>query len=183
MTDPAQDRPALEYYLIVVQKPVADGWETVYTTHSRYGISPVDAAQNVLSYEWPVEQIKHLGEPWSPERDRRNREARAGISDYRLVVEPASHNRRQDSATVTVGELLLARITTSIEEQSTAKIKLRDALEAQREAQLAVRDARSRVDGSEYGIERAAAAARHGGVDPDEVDRVARKRPKRRPRK
>lgn len=159
--------PTHEFYTARVEKPVGDGWETVFTNvRPLTGISARDAARSLLDYAWPVD-IYDKNKTYA-EKARIRAEVLPGTAEMRIVVEPLSHNRRQDSATVTIGEVRLGGLVDAVADLHRA----RDDEDAARQA---LKDARSRRTSAEFRVDDAARAALLVGVSHADVGREKRK--------
>lgn len=165
------ERPSLEFYTVEVQRPDGDAWTTVHTERAATGRSAIHAAGDVLRYCWPV-SIYDKGD----DRLSRRWDGLAAVARWRMVVTPASHNQRGDSATATIGELATYAIRRAVEERRAAREALKDVRAKYVAARTALRGAQATERVAGYRIEDAEREALHIGADPADVAKAKRLR-------
>jgi hypothetical protein len=145
------------------------------------GDTPLEAAQTVLGYVWPVDLAEFLQRD-DPGRWRDRHVAGTGIADHRITldVDPerlwsVGYGRPQpEPLTVTVAELRLAEVRAKAAALAVAKAELKGLIEQ-------VRRARGDVRHHTYLTEEAVEEATRAGVAVPDVAKAVR--PPRQPRR
>lgn len=162
-----------EFYTVVIERADGNGlWDMVHRDDHAYGHSAIECADSTLRYRWPVDVYDRTEEP-SAQWRRRHDLLKAGGAGLRVVVTPASHNRRGDSGTFTLTEILLARVAHDAAANAIKQVELRQAREALRQAQSVARAA-------EYNLKEAVRDAELAEVPTAEIAR-ARRQPRAKP--
>lgn len=181
----------MTYWKATVERPDGEGgWVVVDVFGVRdhpapgsarhlHGDTAHDAAVLLLGHVWPVNLAAFLQAKDDVGRWAADREAKAGIADHRITVEPHSWsvNFGQPSppaATFTVAELRLDAVRAAAAELAKAQAALKQ-LTAQ------VRRARSDIDYQKYLLTQAGEEAKRAGVDEPAVAKAGY-RPRRPPK-
>lgn len=180
----------MTYWKATVERPDGEGgWVVVDVFGVRehpaggsarhlHGGTAHDAAELLLGHVWPVNLAERLEAKDDPGRWAADREAKVGIADHRITVEPHSWSvnfgqQAPPAATFTVAELRLDAVRTAAAALARAQAALKE-LTAQ------VRRARGDIYYQKFLLRQVGEEAKRAGVDEPAVTKAGYRPPKTR---